>query len=268
MNVSSRAASILLAVVATALTVTGIVLAATDSNPSGNAKDPLALNGYPPKTAQIRFVVSTGQEYNVTADVNVNFVTNAVQADLQIPMFFSSANVEMRLVHGTLFAGSANLSSIAGRSWVSTPVGQPSLYGLSLEMTKPDISLISGFTHESITKSGYLTTYDFQRDNVVINHPSGLPFVVPKRASVDFSITVGRQGELTASSFSVTSTHLTASVQATVLSYNQPATIVAPPAHSVKKIDQSFWRQIFGSSAASSLLDPKTLTSLGQMRLS
>ena len=41
-----------LGVVATGLTILGIVFAATDPNPSGIAKDPLALNGYPPKTAR------------------------------------------------------------------------------------------------------------------------------------------------------------------------------------------------------------------------
>ena len=268
MAVSSRAAFTLVAAIALGLTTTGIVLAATDSNPTGIVKDPLALNGYPPKSAQMHVVISTGQQYNVTADVNVNFATNAVQADLQIPMFFSSAGVELRLVNRHLFAGAPNLSSIIGAPWVSTPVGQPSLYGLSLEMTKPDISLISGFTHETITTNGYSTTYDFQRDNVTINHPSGLPFTVPKRANVDFTITTGSQGELTATGFSVTSPHSTASVYATVLSYNRPAAIVAPPSNQVKKIDQSLLHRLFGTSPAGSFLSPKGVASLGKMRLS
>ena len=240
MKVSSRAGALGLAVVALALTVTGVVVAATDSNPSGTPKDALALNGYPPKSAQLHVVISTGQRYNVTADVNVNFVTNAVEAQVQVPLFFSATNIDLRLLGNHLYAGTGNLSSIIGKSWVA-----------------------------SITVTGdrQSKTYHYHRDNVTITAPSGLPLTLPTHAAIDFSITLGAQGELTATSFVVTSKTSTASISATVVSYNQPAHIVPPSAKDVQPVNQTILRQLFGSSSVTKLLSPQNVSSLGQIRL-
>lgn len=267
MKVSSRAGALSLAVVALALTVTGVVVAATDSNPAGSPKDTLALNGYPPKSAQLHVVISTGQRYNVSADVNVNFVTNAVEAQLQIPLFFSATNIDLRLVNNQLYAGSGNLSSIVGKSWVALPLKEPSLFGLALEMTKPDIGLISGFPSITVTGDALSKTYRYHRDNVTITAPTGFPVTLPTRAAIDFSITLGAQGELTATSFVVTSKTSTASITATVVSYNQPAHIVAPSAKDVKQLSPAILRQLFGSSSVTKLLSPQNVSSLGQIRL-
>jgi hypothetical protein len=267
MAVSKRFAATALAVVALALTATGVVLAATDPNPDGTQRDHLVLNGYPPRSVQLHVVVSTGQAYDVTADVNVNFATNAVAADVQIPMFFSATHVELLLVGSHLYATSPNLDTIIGTHWLSAPTSAPSLYGLSLEMTKPDVSMITGFTEETVTHNGYFTTYDFRRDNVAIATPSGLPFKVPKRANVDFSITLGRQSELTATSFAVSSGRTRASVSVTVLSYNAPARIVAPPASDVTPFSAARIKQIFGSTSIGNLFNPNAVSSLGQIRL-
>lgn len=267
MAVSRKFAATGLAVVALGLTAMGIVLAATDPNPGGTARDPLALNGYPPRSAQLHVVISTGQAYDVTADVNVNFVTNAVAADVAIPMFFSATHVDLLLVGSHFYATSPNLDAIIGSKWLGAATSQPSLYGLSLEMTKPDVSLITGFTRETVTHHGYLTTYLYHRANVAITAPSGLPITVPTRATIDFSITLGRQRELTATSFRVTSAHSTASISVTVRSYNAPARIVAPPASDVTRIDTARIARLFGSSSLGNLFNPKAITSLGQIRL-
>jgi hypothetical protein len=267
MAVSSRVAGIGLAVVATALTVTGVVLAATDATPGGTA-DPLALHGVPPSSAQMHVVISTGQAYNVTADLNVNFRTDAVEARVFAPMFFSSLQVDARLVHHHVYLSSPNLSSVLGTHWLSMASSQPSLYGLSLELTKPDISLISGFTDQSVSHVGPYTTYDYRRDNVAITAPSGLPIVVPTRATIEFSVTIGPSGEVTASRFVVRSAKSTASVTVTVTSYNAPAKIVAPPKGEVTPVDASRLSRIFGSSGLGNLLSPHTVTSLGQITLS
>jgi hypothetical protein len=268
MALPKRAAFATLGAVALALTVVGVVLAATDTGVSGRSVDPLALNGYPPKSAQLHVVISTGQAYDVTANVNVNFVSNAVEAVVQVPMFFSSVNVDLRLVGRHLYVGASNLASIAGSPWLSVKVGRASLYGVSLELTRPDLSLISGFTKETVTTSGYSTTYQYHRDGVSITAPPGLPLTLPTRAAVDFSITVGKQGEVSATSFAVTSKTSHASISATVLSYNRPATIVAPPPSQVKGVSAALLRQILGPSGAGALLSPKGLGSLGQLRLS
>jgi hypothetical protein len=54
-----RVMAVVIAVVAIALTVFGIVLAATDPNPADIGKDPLALNGYPPHSADLAVSLST-----------------------------------------------------------------------------------------------------------------------------------------------------------------------------------------------------------------
>ena len=267
MKVSSRAGALALVVVALALTVTGVVVAATDSNPASSPKDALALNGYPPKSARLHVVISTGQLYNVTADVNVNFVTNAVEAQVQIPLLFSATNLDLRLVNGQLYAGSGNLSSIIGSSWVALPLKEPSLYGLSLEMTRPDLGLITGFPSVTVTGGGLYKTYHYHRDNVTITAPSGLPLTLPTRAAIDFSITLGAQGEMTATSFVVTSKTSTASISVTVVSYNRPAHIAAPNAKDVKQLNAGGLRKLFGSSSVTKLLSPQNVASLGQIRL-
>ena len=267
MAVSSRAASILLAVVASALTVTGVVIAATDSMPGTSGRDPLALNGYPPRSAQIALSISTGQAYHVTSEVNVNFVTNAVAAQVHVPLAFSNLDVNLLLVKKHLYVGLAKLSSVTGSSWASVSAPAASLYGLALEMTKPDISLISGFTNKTVTKSGYLTTYRFERNNTSLSIPQNFPLALPRRADVTFSITTGSQGELVAMGFSVDSAHSHASVVAAVTSYNQPATITAPPKDQVKALDPALFSQLFGSSSVGAMLKPGALASLGQVQL-
>ena len=264
---SRRAASLALVFVAVALTVTGVVIAATDSNPSSNGENQLTLHGYPPKSAQLHVVISTGQQYNVTADLAINFVTNSVDANVHVPLFFSSALIEARLVSHHLYIGSSNLSSILGASWISTSAPAPSLYGLALEMTKPDISLISGFTSLVISKSGSSMTYAFHRNNASVSAPMGLPIVLPTHAAVDFSLTVGSEGQLIASGFTVTSARSTVSITATVVSYNKPAHIVAPATKDVKVISISALSRLFGSSLGSSLLSPHGISSLGQIRV-
>ena len=269
MKVSGRAGALALTTLALALTVTGVVLAATDPNPGSSPRDPLALNGYPPKSAQLHVVISTGQSYNVTADVNVNFVTNAVDAKVQIPLFFSATNVELRLVHHQLFAGSGTLSSIIGKSWVGLTVKEPSLFGVALEMTKPDISLISGFPSVTVTGDATHKTYLYHKNDVTITAPSGLPLTLPTHAAIDFSISMGAQGELTATSFTVTSKTSRASIDVSVVSYNQPAHIVAPSPSDVKALNAATLRQLFGSHASTvrTLISPYYLTSLGRMQL-
>jgi hypothetical protein len=267
MAVPKRVAQFALVVVALALTVTGVVLAATDSNPSGYAKDTLVLNGYAPKSATLHVVISTGQAYSVTGDVNVNFVTNAIEAQLQFPMFFSATSVDLRLVNAHLYAGSANLSSIVKAPWIAIPVKQPSLFGVGLEMTKPDISLITALGPATVSRGGPYTTYSFKRSNVVLSAPSKLPVSMPAPSTVDLAITVGSQGELTSASLGVTSKTSTFSINVTVLSYNQAVNITAPPVSSVKNVTLAQIQKLFGSLPLAALLQAKYLANIGQIRL-
>jgi len=268
MSVSSRVAPLALAAVAVALTLGGVIYAATDANPSGSAKDPLALNGYPPKTAVLSLKVSTGEPYSLSATVDVNFAKDALQAQLVVPLAFSAASFDLRLVDHHLYVGSPNLSSIFGESWLATSLKAPSLFGLSLEMTKPDISLISGFDHETVTKNGYLTTYGYQRDNVILGTTSASPIKMPAKTDVDVSITVGSQGELAAASVSEQSRTSNVTVSMTVLSYNAPVHIAAPPAKDVKMENVKLFEKLFDETPLKGLLSQANLSNLGKTQLS
>ena len=56
--------------------MTGVVLAATDSNPADIGKDSLVLNGYPPHSANLAVTVSTGVVSRLNATVTANFTDN------------------------------------------------------------------------------------------------------------------------------------------------------------------------------------------------
>ena len=260
MAVSKSFGAILLAVVAAALTATGVVIAATDNNPSAVVIDHLALNGYPPKSANLLVTVSTGQSYGLSANVRVNFVTNAIAATLNFPLVFSIAAVDVRLVDNHLFASSASTSS---GGWIELPYKLRSLFGSSLELTKPDISLISGFGQEVITKTNDQTTFTYTRDNIAVSNILSSSNKSAGLGNLVWSITTGSQGEVTSSSVSIMSQHSSTKVSAVVLSYNQPVHVVAPPASTVHPVPSSLLRQIFSSSLLKSIMLPQNLSSLG-----
>ncbi|MEO9181238.1 MAG: hypothetical protein ABI298_06275, partial [Acidimicrobiales bacterium] len=188
-------AGIALVVVASASTIFGVIAAATDTNPSGVATDHLVLHGFPPTSASLLVKVSTGGSYDLSADVRVNFDTDDVDAIVHFPLIFSETSVDLRLVGRTVYAQAADVSS---GTWLSLPVHVPALFGVALEMTKPDIYLIKGFDSETKAKSGYLTTYDFTRTRVPVVNILG-PRNVVLLGSLNWSITVGSEGEVTQS---------------------------------------------------------------------
>jgi len=262
MAAARRTPAVLLAVVALALTITGIVLAATDPNPAGITKDPLALNGYPPTSTNFQMTVS-GQSFQMTANVTANFTTNAVEAIIDLPAILSASSVEARLVEKNLYIRSADVSS---GTWLEVPTSGLSLFGLSLELTKPDIYLLTGFK-KTVTHNGSMTTYDLVRTNVPVTNPFGRA----KRSqlgTINWSITVGSQGEVTQSTLSVTAASSSTTLNIQVLSYNGPAHITAPPASDVKTMSPKVLHEFFSSLGSLSLVLPNNITSLGQAQLS
>lgn len=261
---SNRLPALVLAIVAVALTLTGVVLAATDANPGGQAKDTLTLNGYPPRTATLLVDVSTGQNYSLSATVALDFTTDNAQATVNFPLIFSVSSVGLRLVDGHLYAGPAAATS---GPYFSVPLKQPGLFGLSLEMTKPDIALISGFTHRSVTHHGYVTSYDFQRSNVAVTHGLGPASQASNLGSLDWRIDVGSQGQVIGSTMRISSAGSTTTISVTVLSYNKHLSISAPPLSQVKPMSSSVLRQLLNLAPLRTLLLPQNFTSLGQLHL-
>jgi len=257
--------ALVLAVVALALTVTGVVIAATDSNPSSLAKDPLLLHGYPPKTANLLVTLSTGASFGLSANVAVNFDASTVDATVQFPLVVTTAAVELRLLNKHLYARSADVSS---GPWLSLAYKTPALFGVALEMTKPDIKLITGFTTESITKSGYSTTYTFYRDHVALQSLLGSSKSTSTLGSIRWSITVGGGGEVTQSTIRTTSKKSSTTLSVTVLSYNKPVKVVAPSGKNVTPISSAALGHLLNAEKFTSFLIPKNLMTLSQSQVS
>ena len=166
-----------------------------------------------------------------------------------------------------LYASSPNLSSVIGTTWLATTMKVPALFGYSLELVRPDIALITGFSHETITKNGYFTTYDFTRHDVAVTSIGAPTGKLASVGSLEWSITTGRQGEATASTVTISTKTSMTRLSVTVLSYNQPAIIVAPPAGQVTSESSSFLAKLLRSTPITSLLLPQNLASLGSAHL-
>src|ERR1700677_3855602 len=98
MAVPKRMMAVTIAVVASALTVFGVVVAATNSNSTSAAKDPLVLNGYPPKSVDLYVTLSAGSGVALNATVGVDFTTNQVDAVVHFPLVITTASVDVLLV--------------------------------------------------------------------------------------------------------------------------------------------------------------------------
>jgi hypothetical protein len=253
-----RLMALVLAGVALTLTVVGVVLAATDPNPGGVMKDPFTLNGYPPKTADLSVTLTSDEGFGLSATVQANFTTGRVAADVSFPLDVETAAFNLRLAKDHLYARSADESS---GPWLVTHLSTPSLFGVSLELTKPDVDLIKGF-HKMVTKNGYLTTYTFDRRGVALSKLFGSKSSNATLGSVHWSITVGTQGELVSSALRETTSKGTMTLSATVLSYNQPASISVPTAGETQRLSSTLLKKLLHSEDFTSIVFPKSLTSL------
>ena len=263
MALRRRFLALVIAAVALVLTVTGVVIAATDSNPSGVAKDPLALNGYPPKTANLLVTISNSGGVGLSANVAVDFRDDRVDAVVRVPLVVVTAAVELRLAKGSLYARSADVSS---GPWLATSLKAPSLFGVSLELTKPDIDLITGF-NKTVVTSGYSTTYTFTNGHVALTSLFG-PHTTSTLGSVRWTITVGSQGEASKSTLTVKSKRSTSTLSVTVLSYNKPVDVAVPTLVHREAASSGFVQQLFSVEDFAQILVPRELTSLAQTSIS
>jgi hypothetical protein len=259
-----RIMALALAIVALGLTVTGVVIAATDSNPGGLTKDPLALNGYPPSSADLAVTVSTGANVSVNATVDVNFKTGRIAALVHFPLVITTASLNLVFADNKLYARSAE---VANGPWLEAKVTTPNLFGASLELTKPDIDLITGF-HKDVSSSGYSTTYVFTRRDVPMTSVVESASAYSTLGSLRWTITVGRQGEVEASTVVEKTPHATTTLSVTVLSYNQPAKIEVPSAATSQPLSGSMLAKLLKSVNFNSVLIPSEVRSLGQSTIS
>jgi len=251
---------IALAVVALSLTLMGVVFAATDPNPSGIGKDVLVLNGIPPRSTSLLVTVSNGQSYTVSATINVNFDTSSAEAIVQFPLLFSQTSVELRMVGDHVYAEAADISS---GKWLEIDEHPPSFFGIALELTQPasDLNLIKGFKHESVTKSGYSTTYSFASNDVALTNVLGTPKQTVL-GSLHITVTTGASGEVTGATMTSRSKHDMSKINVQVLSYNKRTEISAPSPREVNPLKVTSLRQLFSTTSIATLLLPENLASL------
>ncbi|HVB19202.1 MAG TPA: hypothetical protein VNE22_02850 [Acidimicrobiales bacterium] len=250
MPVSKRVGGLLIAAVAFALTVTGVVVAATDSNPLGISKDPLALHGFPPKTADVALSLRSGSGVGLSAQLQIDFAKGRVEAHVQFPVIFTSVNEELRLVGGHLYVRGSN---VAQGPWLGVPLKAPNFFGVSLEMIKPDIALITGLK-KTVAHSGYETIYTFARQSVALNvlGAKGRSTL----GSLRWTIITGASGEVVSSTLALASHHRTTTLSMNVLSYNQPARVSAPAAKDVHSLTKGFFTRIMKSVSGSGFMLP------------
>ncbi len=264
MAVKKRLMAIVLAVVALGLTATGVVLAATDSNPTGQSSDPFHLNGYPPKSASLAISLRDGSGAGLHAVVNVNFEKNHAEAFVNFPLIYETVAVDVRAVGRYVYLRDANDAS---GSWIGARTSLPSLFGVALELTKPDIDLITGL-NETKTKDGYLTTHTFTKDRIAVGDLTGGTSGTSTLGSLRWTIVTGSQGEVISSTLAVTSGHKTTTVSVLVLSYNQSADIVAPPAKDVHKVSVGSIEKLLAKDKFPTVLVPKSISSITGSTLS
>ncbi len=257
-----KSSGIALAAIAFSLTVVGIVLAATDPKPAARPKDPLVLHGNPPRSASLLLTISNGQSYDVSATINANFDTSRAEAIVQFPLLFSQTSVEVRLVGDHVYSEAADVSS---GKWLEINEHPPSFFGIALELTQPgpDLKLITSFHHETVTKSGYSTTYYFSSNDVPLTNDLATPRTTVL-GSLAITVTTGSGGEVTGATMTSRSRHDMSKVSLQVLSYNKRTHITAPSASDVNALKVSSFRQLFSSTAIATLILPENFSTLGQ----
>jgi len=256
---SQRVGALALAAVALALSIFGVVLAATDSNPAGISDAALALNGYPPKTVDMQLTITSDGGSSIIADAKIDFQKQRMQISMDIPSAFSSTPVEIVLTNSELYVGSEGLVSLAGKSWISESLTtNPPFFGLSLEMTKPDVALITSYRRLLTQHDGNFTTYNFGRDMVL--HPlTNGQIKKPVSGSMNFSITTGKEGQVTAANLTFSSTSHSITVTSKILGYNQPVRVKIPPASQVSSNQQSLITSLWNALPVAQILSPTNL---------
>lgn len=240
---SRRLLAITVATLALVGTVTGVVLAATQTSPSS---DLTSIGKNPPRSAAMTFTIENGDgtTINGAATMDMRAGRDAIDGYIEFPVILAKAHVNLRVVDGKIYVGSPMLRSSLGASWLSSDVGSMDLAGLALEMAKPEFALLSqGLGVEpTVTREGDRTIRTYTTDAGTL--PS-----LGRDANV--SITTGPQGQVldvvieilptkagTGTAPSPASTTHSADVAMTIsmhmVGYNQPVSIAAPKKSDVK----------------------------------
>jgi hypothetical protein len=244
-----------LSVVATALTVAGVTFAATSSNVGDSSA--LALGGHPPRTANLTMTIDTGNGVSMNGTGTIDFVHNAMDVELAVPLLITTVNLEVRVVNGHMYLGNAqvaNLKSSSSRPWmdIGPRASSLDLTGLSLTMLKPSLGKLNDGT--TVSHENGLTVYTKRQNS------GGLRGMVKL-----FTESAGQVAGLFIQ-LDLKTAHL--NITATVVNYNRTAHIAAPPASQVTTLpSQSSLQQILGGLGSGGGLLPSAAKILGGVAL-
>ena len=170
MAVSKRTGAAALAVVATALTVTGVVARRHRPQPVGRREG----SARPQRlSAQVRRHRGWScRRAAATACSRTSTSTSALTPSKRRSRFPSSSRASrptFAWCDHRLYASTANLSSVIGAKWLSTRLTLPSLFGYSLEFVRPDISLDLRLQSQDRHEERQLHDVRLPRDDVAVH---------------------------------------------------------------------------------------------------
>ena len=241
---SRRLLATVVATLALTGTVTGVVMAATDSHSA--PADLTAIGKNPPRSVEMTFTIENadGTTINGAASMDMRAGRDAIDGYIEFPVVIAKAHINLRVVDGKLYVGSPMLRSTLGASWLSSDVGSMDLAGLALEMANPEFALLAqGLgVRPTVTNDGDRTIRTYTTDALgAMNLGRDLEATIttgPQGQILDVVIRVlpSKVGVLQGPSdkTSTSSVGAAMTISAHMVSYNQPVSIAAPKKSDVK----------------------------------
>jgi hypothetical protein len=172
------------ALCALVLTVWGLDIAATDAN--FPTSDSLRLGGTPPTSVEMSLHVAGLFTVPIDGNVDVNFDSNQLNGTFHADEPF--ATIAAHVLYDGAHPGQLAVST-DGVKWSEIGAPNANLFGLALELTRPDLDLIGGFDSQAIVHRGVFTDHVFSRASGATPRGGNGPLTL--------TITTGSSGEVT-----------------------------------------------------------------------
>lgn len=279
MGTSSRLVGAAVTTLALVLTGVGVYFAAADTNPTGLSDSSLALHGRPPTSLTADLSISTNGPNQITGTIEADLATGDLRGQINVPTVFATTSYTIIIDHGTVYLGAPSLESILTTPWVSIPKAVTSRSALNAANLVAPVLANSG--HEltqilpailgqvTVTHEGPFTTYHSTHVEPRLSIPKASGLKIPRDITLTSAVTVASAGQLASLSETLSDAHSYFRITLTVLSYDHPVHITAPPASSVRPLTPALRHQVLGNEKGglNQLLTPAGIASLGQIRI-
>ena len=250
----SRRLSLLVVSIA-ALTVASTSVVAVSPG-AASARDPLGLGGRAPSTVALKVSVTTGGLLSTSGEVWLDAATNSFSAKLEVPLVTSSTEFDVRAVNKEIYLTSPNLANASGPVWYTLGATWPALANYAHVLARPNAAILTLLANARITRHGGSTTYESTRSGVSLGRVGASSRTPSSAGALDVRLTTGPQGEFTGLRASLTSGAATTVVSISVVSYNRPLSISAPPRSRATSPAGPLLRQLLTSGALGSFVLP------------